>query len=223
MSIYDIDFVKQSADLLPPDKRQTKLKSFVYALCHPVQILRDLFHDDYADGFTGSSWDSLLSYNPGDKVRYIDKSVYECQVFSGPGVLPTNLNFWVKVQDNYIGLRERLKYNSQKILLEFILNKWFDVPPPAAPQIYIQNNNIYGNGFLLGQSGGTSGTMPNNSIYQEYYLGESYTFGQYSFTVFVPTAIFSALNAHPLNAENIIRAIVDKYVVAGNLYDVQQY
>jgi hypothetical protein len=122
MSIYDIDFQTQSENLLPPDKRMPKLKAFVYALCHPVQILRDLFHDDYADGFTGSAWDSLSSYNPGDKVRYIDKAVYECQVFSGQGVEPTNTNFWLKVQDNYIGLRERMKYNSRKILLEFILN-----------------------------------------------------------------------------------------------------
>jgi hypothetical protein len=58
---------------------------------------------------------------------------------------------------------------------------------------------------------------------QEFFLGNSYTFSNYAFTIFVPVAVFNALDPDATNAENIIRAIADKYVIAGMEYDVQTY
>lgn len=223
MSIYDIDFNTQVDEITPPDKRKPRILSFLYALVYPIQIIRDLFYTEYADGFTGVKWDALSSFNPGDRVRYDDRSVYECIVFSGPGVLPTNTNFWVKIQEDYVGVRERQKYNSRKLLFEFILNKWFEVAIPPAPQIYIQNNNTYGTAFLLGETGPYSSKMANNSAYQVNYLGSAYTFNQNNFTIFVPAAVFAAIDANPVIAEGIVRSVADKYVIAGMIYDVQTY
>jgi hypothetical protein len=222
-SIYDINFNTQSERLLPPDKRLPKNKAYLKALVVAIQTIRDWFFNYYVDGFSGDAWDNSLAYNPGDQVRYVDKGVYECIEVSGIGVVPTNTTFWVKIQDNYIGLKERLKYNSRKKLLEYILNKWFDAPLFPAPQIYIQNNNIFGSGFLLGGSGGTSSTMARSSANQQYFLGNTPSFSTYAFTIFVPDAMFTALDPSATNAENMIRSVADKYVIAGMLYDVQTY
>lgn len=223
MAIYDIDFSLQSENLLPPDKRKPKLIAFLVAFVAALQIMRDWFFTDYADGFTGDKWDVATGYVVGDKVRYIDRSVYECISTSIAGVLPTDTGYWVKTQDIYIGLRERLRYNSRKMLLEFILNKWFDVDPLPVDQIYITNNNIYGTAFVMGQTGTTSSTMPNSSQYSATFLGNAYNFGSNAFTIYVPVAVFNALDPDATNAENIIRAIADKYVIAGMNYDVITY
>lgn len=222
-SIYDINFTLQSENLLPPDKRKAKTKSFMAGFVVALQLIRDRFFTSYADGFTGNVWDVSLPYSVGDTVRYIDKAVYECIVATAPGDLPTDINYWVKIQDNWIGLRERLRYNSRKLLLEYILNKWFDVAVFPAPQIYITNNTVFGNTFLLGQTGPTSSTMADNSLSQQYFLSLAPTFNTNCFTIFVPVLVFNALDPSPTNAENIIRAIADKYVIAGMLYDVQTF
>ncbi len=163
-----------------------------------IQILRDRFFNDYADGFTGDKWDVSMSYNSGEKVRYIDHSVYECINDSAAGILPTNILYWVKIQEIYIGVRERSRYNSRKMLLEFILNKWFEVDALPSDQIYITNN-------------------------QTYFLSNNPTFGQNNFTIFVPLAVFNLIDADPTNAENTVRSIANKYVLAGINYNVETY
>lgn len=226
-TIYDIDFNLQAENLLPPDKRKPKLIGFLKSLVVAVQILRDWFFNYYADGFSGDFWAGGSGYSFGEQVIGPDNAVYELinplgitGVFTPPGLDTTN---WTKIQDIYIGIRERMRYNSRKIVLEFVLNKWFRVDPLPADQIYIQNNNIYGTAFLMGNSGPTSSTMANTSGAQQYFLGNAYSYGLYGFTIFVPTAIFDALDPDPTNAENIIRTIANKYVIAGMLYNVVTY
>lgn len=226
-TIYDIDFNLQAENIIPPDKRKPKLLAYLKALILNVQTLRDRFFNYYADGFTGDFWVSGSGYGPGEEIIGPDNAVYECinplgisGVLPPPGMDTAN---WVKIQDVYIGLRERLKYNSRKIVLEYILNKWFRVYPLPADQIYITNNDIYGTAFLMGATGPTSSTMANNSAYQQYFLGEVYDYASNAFTINVPAAIFAALDPDPTNAENIIRAIADKYVIAGMIYNVVTY
>jgi hypothetical protein len=149
-TIYDIDFEIQGENLMPPDKRKPKLLAWLFAFLYALQLLRDRFYTYYADGFTGDRWDISTAYSVGDEVRYIDRSVYECIQATTAGILPTDTDYWVKIQDIYIGIRERSRYNSRKILFEFILNKWFDVDPLPADQIYIQNNSVYGTAFVMG-------------------------------------------------------------------------
>ncbi|MES2382614.1 MAG: hypothetical protein V4538_16315 [Bacteroidota bacterium] len=223
MTIYDINYALQTEILLPPDKRKPKFISFFKAFTIVLQIIRDRFHNDYADGFTGDKWDVLVAYSIGDKIRYIDRSVYECILPTLAGIVPTNSVYFVKTQEIYIGLRERLRYNSRKMVLEYILNKWFDVDVSPADQIYITNNNIYGTAFVMGESGETSSLLANDSIYSTTYLGNAYSFGDNAFTIYVPVLVFNALDPDPTNAENIIRAQADKYVIAGIIYNIVTY
>ena len=52
-----------------------------------------------------------------------------------PSNLVTDTAFWLKVSDNYIGIRERTLWNSQKIIFESSLNRWFQTTG-----IFIINN-----------------------------------------------------------------------------------
>lgn len=222
MSVYDINYNQLAEEQTPIDERQPIVLAWLRSLVKPLQYLRDLFFTSYADGSTAPDFNALTAYTKGQQVRYVDNAIYEALVAT-TGNLPSDPLFWFKVQDVFIGVRERLKYNSRKIVLEAILNKWFRVAALPADQIYIENNDIYGTAFLMGGSGETSSSMADNSAYQQFFLGESYTFATYAFTIYVPSAVFAGIDADPTNAENIIRAIADKYVIAGMLYNVVTY
>lgn len=235
MSIYSQTYSLIWNKLLPPSLRQVIWKAWGVAIMSPMQWLRDLFFDDYADGSSAADWVSAAAYSFGDRVRYIDNSVYELitvagitGITDGPDVDTDN---WIKVLDTWIGLRERSKYNSQKLLLEFILNKYFRVAIPPSDQIYITNNQNINTNFWLSNGGADSLTsyMAKTGVRQRFFMGNAYTqYNPYSFTIFVPVAEYALITAQipagsPSTADDIIRAIADKYVQAGRLYDIQTY
>lgn len=230
-TIYDIDFNLQAENIIPPDKRKTKLLAYLKALVLPVQILRDRFFNWYANGLTpgidADFWVLGMGVGPEEYVIGPDNAVYECVNSLGvsPSMIAPGLDTenFVKIQDVYIGLRERLKYNSRKIVLEYILNKWFRVDPLPSDQIYIENHEIYGTFFILGETGETSSSMADSSLNQSYFLGNVYTYDPYAFTIWVPAAVFAAIDPDPTTAENIVRSIADKYVIAGMIYNVDTY
>lgn len=224
-SIYDIDYDSVDLQLLPPDKRLPKMIAWVQSLTTPLQWLRDLFYNEYANGFTGPAWDVLATYAKGDRVRYIDRAVYECVVPTTAGILPTDTAYWIKIQDIYIGINERAKYNSQKMVFEFLLNKWFEVAPLPADQIVIQNNHVDTNGFFMSTSDdvfgcGQMGTQQNQAQFMGV-ASSPYGLSQYDFTIKVPSAVYAG---SLINSEDkIIRAIADKYVIAGMSYNIITY
>lgn len=219
--IYIIQFSLLWEKLMPPLLRKVLHLSWGSVVVAPLQSLRDLIFNDYANGSNYNAYDNATAYVIGDIVYYTDRGVYKC-IEATTGNIPTNTTYWFKMLDNRIGVRERIRYNSQKILFEYALNRWFDVPS-ADPQIYIQNNNIYGTAFLLGGSGETSSTMADNYVFQNYYLGNSYTYESDDFTIFVPLAVFNALDSNNTNRENIVRGFADNYVLAGMTYNVATY
>lgn len=219
--IYIIQFSLLWEKLMPPLLRKALHLAWGSVVVAPLQSLRDLIFNDYANGSHYDAYDNSTAYVVGDIVYYTDRGVYKC-IEATTGNIPTNITYWFKMLDNRIGARERIRYNSQKILFEYALNRWFDVPS-ADPQIYIQNNNIYGTAFLLGGSGETSSTMADNYVFQNYYLGNSYTYESDDFTIFVPLAVFNALDSNNTNRENIVRGFADNYVLAGMTYNVATY
>jgi hypothetical protein len=76
----------------------------------------------------------------------------------------------------------------------------------------------------MGASSQTSSYMSNNSAFQAYFMGNTYSATQYNFTVFFPIALFNGLPP-TLNAdkEKMIRNVVDKYKLAGMNYDIQTF
>ena len=119
--IYDIDINKASIELLPPDKRYIGNITFIQSLLRPLQWIRDLFFGSYYQGATAPDY-SAGTYNYLDQVIYA-KKVYSSNIDSNTD-LPTTAN-WTLVQDNFIGLQERILYNGLYVVMEYALNKEF--------------------------------------------------------------------------------------------------
>ena len=220
-SIYIIQFSLLWEKLCPPILRKALHLSWGTVLTQPLQYLRDLIFENYANGSNYNAYDNATAYVVGDRIYYTNRSVYEC-IEGTTGNLPTDTTYWRKIVDNRIGIRERIKYNSQKIVFEYALNRWFDVPS-VDPQIYIQNNTIYGTAFLMGRAGIYSSTMPRSSSHQLYYLGNGYDYRSDAFTIYVPILVFNALANNDTNRENVVRNFADNYVLAGITYTVVTY
>jgi len=221
MAIYDINFSTVWEKLTPPILRQLKTLAWGTVLLKPLQWLRDLFFIDYADGSSSAYYDAATAYVVGDRVYWSDRAVYEA-LSNTIAIDPTDASIWKKILDNHIGARERVRYNSQKILFEHALNRWFDVYTPD-PLIYITNNTVSASPFLLGQTGQTSSNVSRSSVYSQYYLGNSPSYASNTFTIFVPVAVFNALAGNNTDRENIIRNFADRFVLSGMIYDVQTY
>lgn len=223
MSIYIFNTNFIGEKLVPPALRGTIHLAWLKVILAPIQSLWRLIFVDYKDGSLYARYNSLSAYVRTDRVVYSDRKVYECILNASAGITPANTTYWVKVNDNFIGASERVKYNSQKILFEYALNKWFFVDP-AADQIYIENNIVNGSFFLLGgQDGLTSSKLANNSVDSSSYLGNAYTPTLYDYTIYVPLAVFNAQGSTTANREQAIRNFADKYNLAGMIYNVVTY
>lgn len=226
--IYDIDFETQAENLNVPTKRTTRTTAFLNALMRAIQWIRDLFFDDYAEGAVYSDWANATNYVKEDRVIWTDKSVYEALLdhtsatgTNEPTGTVDSATTWMKVQDNFIGANQRLKFNSQVIILEHALNKWYRVDP-LNDQIYIEVN-VVPNIFVMGTTGASSSKIPNNSVFMLDYLGVNPNFSATEFTVWVPAALYTTLGSNATNRENNVRRFVDKYKISGISYNVAQY
>ena len=233
MSIYQIDADYVANQLTPPKLRKPKQLSWIKVILSPLQKFFDVSFLGYKNGDTSLDYNNVTTYNFGDRVIYTDKSIYEAtyvdsdgvaQSFSG--VIPTNTAFWTLINTVFIGSDERSKYNAQKLLFEYALNRFFRVAASPADQIYITNNFIdSGQNFLMNTGSNDSSLMPLNSMYQIDYMGlfPTYQTNTNDYTIFVPIAVFTALGDTNDNRENAVRNFADIYNLAGMRYDVQSY
>jgi hypothetical protein len=220
MSIYSVNFSQLWATLTPPVLKKPMQLVWGTVLMKPIQYIRDLVFDDYADGSPYSIYSNASVYTTDDRVVFIDRGVYE-SISGSTGILPNDVNYWNKVNDNYIGVRERIKYNSQKVLFEYGLNRWFQ-----CSGIYIDNTPYTSTGFLMGQTGEFSSTLSNisTSINISYLNNTGYSgYTSSSYTIFVPNVVYTGLSSTQIESENIVRSFADKYNLAGIQYSVSGY
>lgn len=218
----------------PPKRRTTKMLAWVKLLLYPLQVLYDTMFGTYKDGNIASDYDGATTYAIGDQVKYIDKAIYQCYV-SSTGNIPTNANYWFKVQNNFVGIEPRMKYNSQHITLEWALNEWFGttfVNTPSASDIFIDTNLNDDTAFWVGINNIDSSlvVVDNADVFgwiQADDISQSFNY----FTINVPIAVANALTTEApdsvpnisVNRENIIKKLADTYVVAGITYNVVTY
>lgn len=235
MAIYDLDYAQVVLNLLPVLKRKPIFVSWLVALCSPLQWLHDNFFNEYANGSNAALWFNLTFYNKGDRVvDSLDNGVYECQQDSLAGVRPSTANDptkWQQVSANWIGANERVKMTGQKITLEYALNKWFrttwvqpdsvDNPQGTRPDIYIDNNLPTNLAFVVFDNDTDSSDSYYYDSYQQNFVVDTYSFANAAwFTIWVPTAFLSSLNPYGIEK---IKAIADKYVIAGVTYKIDVY
>lgn len=228
-----IDFFALADNLNIPALRQRIHTAWLYLIISPL----DQVQTWWLERLNGSSYplfNGSTNYTIYDTVRY-GRAAYWCIQTPAAGLfpLPTDTTYWYKILDDYIGLNERSKYSAQKVMLEFALNRRFSpltITPPFGPSvtsIYISNNMVNKVPVLYSAPSGTNTntwTAPNSSTRFWYSsLGNPTTVPQYNYTIYVPSAIFSAIDSNPNEARYIIIQEVDRYGLAGLLYDIQTY
>jgi len=228
MGFYDIDYQNVVYNLIPQTRRKTRFISWMRSLLSPQEYTSDIFFGEYVNGSDAPDWSPFVALYPkGTKVNFFN-SIYMATQNVPSGHLPTDTNYWVLIVKDYRGVNQRVRYNSQKICLEYILNDWFngvwlqpDSPTsPTRPDIYI-DTNLPTNQVLTSYY--TENAESNIYYYDALtysYVMDNYSFNSPSFSIYVPIALYTGLGA---NADEQIRAIADKYVIAGITYDIQTY
>lgn len=219
-SIYDIDFNLQADNLNPPPKRVARITALLHSLMVPLQYLRDLLFIDYIGGVKYPPYSKFTLYNPGNRVTD-NRSNYE-NIVQSLNKSPLDTNYWIKIQDVYLGLDQRKTYNSQKIILELVLNTYFNITPTTVPVIYITNNAVLAKNFLVFPAGFPSAVVfPAGNAQRQYAFPAGYTTStQYNYTIYIPAALYAAINPTPATAEAIVRSLVDKYNTTSLYYNI---
>lgn len=232
MSIFNINYSTLWKQLLPPILRQPIQEAWGTSLTEPLQINNDLFNE-YINGSTGyTAYNNSTTYSVGTRVYYTDDAIYE-NLSGSTGVLPTNTNYWIQVNPNFIGAIERSNMNARKMTFEYALNRQFrttgfapkvTIPinqntfAASANTIYIKTTPIPAASFMMGETGTYSSTMSNESKNATSWMGNTYTGTTTScFTIYVPNYIYTA------TTEPIIRNYVDQINMGGMLYTVTGY
>lgn len=219
-TIYDIDFNQQSVDQFPPDKRDPQPMALMQALLSATQWCRDLVLGSFKTGSTAAVW-SPGAYALYDQVKY-GKSIYECMV-DGTTNDPTNTTDWRLIQENFIGVDERIKYNGQKIVLEWALNTEFDgvFRQPATglnSDIWINNIAAVLSGFRVGKDLEASPISSIGQTTSTDSIGSTYPFVQLNnFHINFPAALYALTN------ESAVRNFVDKYIPISLNYIIVTY
>lgn len=234
MSIYDISYDQKAVELLPPDKRTAKQVSWVKAMFGQLKYLRDAIFTYYKGGITSynsyyvNKWEPLanggLGYFQNEPVKY-GEAVY-VSLDDGNLSVPPSIE-WALVQNNFIGVDERIMFNANKLVFEYALNKRFDgqfYQPPNVSQIYIVKNSLPNFPFIVGGDENSS-----SSVFQTYggeVIIDSYSLANFNnFTIMVKDSVYYAIDpsGDPAIIDKIIRNFADRYNTISLNYDIQTY
>lgn len=224
-TIYDLDTDQQVIELLPPDKRYRNNVAFIQALLKStVQWARDTLMDRYRNGSTDPAY-AAGTYDYGAFVQY-QKGVYVSLIPNNtddPTVAPS----WYKVQDNFIGLNERILYNGQSIVLEYALNRWFSTtfrqPGTGLSDIYLTTNPKPLSVFRFGIIEAISSGFGLDHSPQGFGNLEITDTSFFNLTINFPLAVYNALDTIAPNRDAIIRSFVNKYIYSGITYNIATY
>jgi hypothetical protein len=222
MGFFDINYNQKTVELLPPDKRGNKMVAWVKSLLSQVQYCRDKILGDYKLGSSYSVW-AAGTYTKGQRVIY-GQSVYECIVATTTST-PTTVSDWRVYLQYFIGVDERIMYDHLKLTLEYALNKRFGTTfkqPPLVSDIYITTNTPNTNVFIVGSNENESSIV---------YIGnsnevviDSYSFAIFNnYTIYIPSAVYTALGSTSSERESTVRNFADKYNTIGLNYNIQTY
>jgi hypothetical protein len=224
-----------AVNFLPPKKRLPIYKAWTKTLLKPLQVLYNTMFGTFQNGNAAALYNPATAYAVGNQVKYTDKAIYQCWVAS-TGNLPTNTNYWFKIQDKFVGIEPRMKYNAQHLLFEWALNEWFGttfVNVPGSSDIFIDAATADLGAFYVG----LTETESSYVVFDEpeataFIQALNLTTAGISFTINVPIGVANALTTPPTtdiapnisaNNENIIRQIADLYNYAGITYNVITY
>jgi hypothetical protein len=201
------------------------MKAWERALVTPIQWIHDLFFGSYIYGSFAPQYNNSLTYTVGFRVQY-KHSVYEMWAESGvSGTLPTDSNYWILIQADFRGSNDRVKYNSQKLIFEALLNQWFDTTfrqpnflSPHNSEIWIENTKIVDGSFLI-RMDGNAVSFIRPDTYAVSYIHPDHVFGTSNFIIHYPISVI------PDNSDeyNQLVSLANQYTIAGMVYKLQSY
>lgn len=215
---YDVNVAQQAVELLAPDKRDTNYVTLVKSLLNCVQWCRDSIFHSYKKGSTASHY-AAGYYNMFDQVIYNKAVYYSMEGYNT--ALPSDIRRWIKIQDNFLGVDQRVKFNGQKIVLEYALNLHFEgiyrpIGSSAKSDIYIINAPYVIAGFRVGGEEKYSSSVGRSDSSDT--VGLTYPFVQISnFEIKIQATVYSLTN------EQAIRNFVNKYIPISLNYIVTPY
>ena len=223
MSIFNINFKQLWQQLTPPKLRKSIELAWGEALMSPMDNNNQLFND-YLSGSTYNFYTTGYTYSASNRVVYTDNGVYE-NLTGCTNIPPTDVNNWININGSYVGAIERSRYNAQKYLFEFALNRYFQVTGttrqsiygPSYNNIYIENLSGGSASMLMGQTGPYSSNLYNDEVFSTAYLTNSYSTATSDYIVWVPNYIYTA------NSYSRIDAFVSHLNIAGMTYQIKNY
>lgn len=192
--IYKITYSLQATNLLPPNKRSSPFIAWLTSLTYPIQWSRDLMFNTYANGDSNIIlYNATISYIKTNRVRF-NNGLYEC-ILTPPkiGIDPNNTLYWNQIQADWRGVRERIKYNGQKLILEYVLNRWFNTvfrqPSQGNSDIWIQQLVTDDGSFLIGAVESSTAMIAGDEFYQTDLIPNNYNALINDFQVNYPLAL----------------------------------
>lgn len=226
MSIYNVNYYNQVAQMLPPNKRQSRWLWWLFVLIRPIEWLWYNTIEIFKSGYALSAFNPMTTYNKNDVVEYMFKSYISLKDFNAD--LPTSSS-WEKISDNWRGVDERILYTANKGTFEYALNlyfrgTWCSLQPSWSGYIWISTNAVANNFFRVSKTGEQSSAISVDKSSDPIPYEPDSAFGnQYAFTIWMQEDLYNALAPTNEERESIIRGFADKYNVAGLFYDIQTY
>lgn len=233
MSIFDINYNNVVDNLLVPQYRTTRFKRWMYSLIYPIQFLRNIFFNNYVNSNTYTYYNGIDNINiiySGTMVRFpnltvwmttqdnIDINTYNPTIGQTTDIQGNTV--WIKIQDDFIGFEERTHFCNQKIMFEYLLNRYFKLYT-GGDYIEITTNDTAHNTVFIAQEAEDSTVISQTDNDSLFYIGETGTEDEdYNFTIYVPEQVSIDLG---INYESMIRQIADKYSYFGLIYKVVIY
>ena len=172
--------------------------------------------------------------NKGDNIRFADNGLWQCQkdnvncISDNPKTNSASIN-WYRLQIDFVGLFDRMKFNARKVILEYVLNLYFNPKGYnylngtfGRYNIFIENNKnisasyIYDKSFLGGVFIYDKGK--NGSDFWVWDIADSFL--NICYTIYIPAQIATDLGSDYVN---IIKALADKYNFLSVNYSIILY
>lgn len=234
MGFYNINFNQQIFNLLSPKKRKAVNFAWLKVFSRWLQFWNDNVYIDFSDGCNYATYISTSPYLKGTIVQNIlgaskDNGIYKALENIIAGELPGVSSKWFKINNDYIGVSERIRYNSRKVVFEWALNRRFKGVfsyTPNASEIYITRNIVDTTAFYWGYDDTESSYFyVDNSVDTAQFFGLDPGFSVISdhYTINVKNSIWLLLGPDATTREGVVRAFADQYNILGIKYSVINY
>lgn len=241
MFSYVINFFNFWINLLPNNKRFNIFNSWGKVLMTPLDYLQtNTFYwwtyNEYETIGTSIFWNSLDTYLVGDYVVGLDNYLYLCIQDTSAGDLPTNTDYFTKINNDFVGVFAKLKYDSRIGMYEKALNVALGygdtLPNPPyqntlntndRPTVYIDTNDTDSDLFLVSPTVTDTALVALDGITSQDFVGLPPTsYNQNSYTIYYDSTLVPS-DYTTIEWENKIKSIADTINLAGLQYNIESY